>query len=145
VALTLLFTSPGVPCLYYGDEIGMQGGADPDCRRPFPWRREDWNHALLEHVQGLIEQRRQRAEWRHGAVQTLTVGADHLVFARYTGNAATLVALNRGPAVQIALPLQQLPLAPRVWRDQNGCAVDPPLMAHLPARAARLWLADAAA
>lgn len=32
---------PGVPTIYYGDEAGLEGGPDPDNRRPFPWGRED--------------------------------------------------------------------------------------------------------
>lgn len=35
--LTLLFTMPGSVCIYYGTEIGMEGGYDPDCRRCMPW------------------------------------------------------------------------------------------------------------
>ena len=35
--LTLLFTMPGSTCIYYGTEIGMEGGFDPDCRRCMPW------------------------------------------------------------------------------------------------------------
>ena len=34
-AVTLLFTYIGVPCVYYGDEVGLEGGDDPDCRRTF--------------------------------------------------------------------------------------------------------------
>ncbi len=37
--LTLLMTMPGSPCLYYGTEIALEGGNDPDCRRPMPWYR----------------------------------------------------------------------------------------------------------
>ena len=36
-ALTLMFFLPGAPCIYYGDELGMEGGKDPDCRRSVPW------------------------------------------------------------------------------------------------------------
>ena len=35
--LTLLFTMPGSVCIYYGTELGMEGGFDPDCRRCMPW------------------------------------------------------------------------------------------------------------
>ena len=41
LAVLLQFCLPGMPCVYYGDEAGMQGGADPDNRRPYPWGRED--------------------------------------------------------------------------------------------------------
>lgn len=37
LAYALMFFLPGAPCIYYGDEIGMEGGKDPDCRRTFPW------------------------------------------------------------------------------------------------------------
>ena len=37
LALAILFFLPGAPCVYYGDEIGMEGGKDPDNRRTFPW------------------------------------------------------------------------------------------------------------
>lgn len=36
-AAAIMFFNPGIPCVYYGDEIGMEGGYDPDCRRTFEW------------------------------------------------------------------------------------------------------------
>jgi alpha-glucosidase len=165
LALALLFTSPGVPCLYYGDEIGLEGGADPDCRRPFPWQRERWNHGLLRCVQRLARWRRQRCEWRRGAVQTLAVGEHHFVFARCTDAAVTVVAVNRGPAVTLDLPLGWLPLTPVAWHedevegtaparlaaggsgtpaDEVGVPCLPPTHVTLPACSARLWFGDTA-
>lgn len=37
--LAMLMTMPGSPCIYYGTEIALEGGNDPDCRRPMPWHR----------------------------------------------------------------------------------------------------------
>ena len=37
--LAVLFTLPGSPCIYYGTEIAMEGGFDPDCRRCMPWEQ----------------------------------------------------------------------------------------------------------
>jgi alpha-glucosidase len=54
LAVTLLFTYVGVPCIYYGDEIGLEGHGDPDCRRPFPWDESRWNQELLTHYKTLI-------------------------------------------------------------------------------------------
>lgn len=38
-ALTFMFTQTGSPCIYYGTEMGMQGGEDPDCRKPMDWEK----------------------------------------------------------------------------------------------------------
>lgn len=117
LAATLLFTSPGAPCVYYGDEIGLPGGQDPDCRRPFPWDRAQWKQPLFQHYRELIALRQSRGEWRHGAVQTLAVSEQALVFARYTDWEATVVAVNRGDqALSLDLPVWQLPLQVQQWR-----------------------------
>ena len=43
-----IFTVPGAPCIYYGDEIGLEGGEDPLCRAGFPWaHRERWDEDVL--------------------------------------------------------------------------------------------------
>ena len=49
--LTMLMTMPGCPCIYYGTEIALEGGDDPDCRRPMPWHRVqtgEWDHRIRE-------------------------------------------------------------------------------------------------
>ena len=51
LALCLLFFCPGMPCVYYGDEIGMTGGYDPDCRKGFIWDETAWDAELRRHVQ----------------------------------------------------------------------------------------------
>ena len=47
LAVFLQMTHPGAPTIYYGDEVGMQGGADPDCRRCMDWSGQGWQHGLL--------------------------------------------------------------------------------------------------
>ena len=49
-ASTIQYAMPGIPVLYYGDEVGLEGGPDPDNRRSFPWGRK---HELLEHYREL--------------------------------------------------------------------------------------------
>jgi alpha-glucosidase len=117
LAVTLLLTYAGVPSIYYGDEIGLEGGDDPDCRRCFDWDRTHWNTELHAHYRQLIEWRRQRDELRRGAYQTLVAAGDAFVFARYTEDDITVVAINRGPtAVTLDLPLGDLPLEVIFWR-----------------------------
>lgn len=110
LALTLLFTWPGVPCVYYGDEIGLEGGPDPDCRRCFEPDRGQWNLTLLETVRALAALRRDRADWQDGGLLMLQAGDDHLAFARVAEGAWSVVVANRGPqAVPIAVPLDAVP------------------------------------
>lgn len=68
VALASQFTLPGVPLVYYGDEVGLEGGEDPDCRRTMPWNEAAWDASLREHVQRLIELRKRFACLREGEV-----------------------------------------------------------------------------
>lgn len=50
---------PGMPFLYYGDEVGMTGGPDPDCRRGMLWDTELQDRGLLQYYQKLIALRKQ--------------------------------------------------------------------------------------
>ncbi len=123
LAVTLLFAWPGVPCVYYGDEIGLEGGDDPDCRRCFDWERARWNHDLFEHYRACIALRRARAELRHGACQVLHAGGDVFALARFDRDAATIAAINRGrSAAALRLPAWQLPLE-GAWQTEAGQAL----------------------
>jgi glycosidase len=57
-AFTMLFLLPGSPCLYYGTEVGMTGGDDPDCRRPMIWDEAKQDKELLDFFKNLITFRR---------------------------------------------------------------------------------------
>lgn len=53
-----IFTHIGVPCIYYGDEIGLEGGYDPDSRRCFIWDENKWNLKIRETLKQLIDIRK---------------------------------------------------------------------------------------
>lgn len=58
-AAAVMFFYPGIPCVYYADEIGMEGGYDPDCRRCFEWDTENWDldtHSLIKQLIKLKKQ-----------------------------------------------------------------------------------------
>jgi glycosidase len=65
------FCFPGVPTIFYGDEIGLEGGEDPDCRKAFDWDPEGWDHATRDFVKDLISLRKRHAPLRYGEFRSL--------------------------------------------------------------------------
>ena len=96
---------PGAPALYYGDEIGLEGGKDPDSRRAFPWKEVDWNQELRTWVKTLIALRKRTSSLRRGDYLHLLAEDGHYAFARTLGEDKVLVALNASSrARQIEIP-----------------------------------------
>jgi len=106
LAVIAQFTLPGVPLVYYGEEIGMDGGGDPDCRRPMIWDRQRWDMETFEFYKKLISIRQSRAELRRGKLIMLghQLDTDAIAFLRYTDkpNEVSLVLINNA-----ATPLKQ--------------------------------------
>lgn len=80
IASVLQFTVYGVPSVYYGDEVGMEGYHDPFCRMPFPWGREDT--ALLKHYQALGRLRLSHAALKDGMFRFLERHEHAFLFER---------------------------------------------------------------
>ena len=92
LASALLYTLPGVPCVYYGDEAGMEGYGDPFCRRPYPWGRED--HEILSHYRKLGEIRRAEKLFAEGYYRCVTHNGAIFAFERFSGDESILVVAN---------------------------------------------------
>jgi cyclomaltodextrinase len=100
---------PGAPAVYYGDEIGLEGGKDPDSRRAFPWKEADWNQELRAWVKTLIALRKRTPSLRRGDYTHLLAEDGHYAFARILGEDKVLVALNAtSRACQIEIPCSTL-------------------------------------
>jgi glycosidase len=115
LALMLLFSFPGAPAVYYGDEIGIEGGKDPDCRRAFIWEPLTWKHDIHQWVQKLISLRKQNPTLRRGNMQTLLVDDNRgiYIFARMIGDNKIVVAINNSQTKrQVRLPISSLD-----WND----------------------------
>jgi neopullulanase len=110
LAVLLQATLPGAPCTYYGNEVGLKGGIDPDSRRAFPWDESRWDHQLLESVRSAFALRRAEPALRSD-VLTVTAAADaSLVFERGSGDRRMVVAMNPGDAAAtVPLPLDPGP------------------------------------
>lgn len=104
LAVGILFTFPGIPCVYYGDEIGMssEGG---DSRACMVWESEAWNVCMRSYFQELIALRKTSPALIHGGFQVLLAEGDRLVYLRDAENEKILVVGNRGPGTCLAGPL----------------------------------------
>src|SRR4051794_41956757 len=80
LATLLQATLPGAPCVYYGDEVGMQGGVDPANRGGFPWDEARWEPGLRDGIRAVLKARGAEAALRDGPVRFLraegSAGAD---------------------------------------------------------------------
>ena len=99
VAAAILFTFPGSPMIYYGDEAGLEGAADPFNRRTYPWGRE--NRELLEWFQTLGRLRKGRVSLRRGSLLWLEAQGPLLAYLREEGHEATATLVNAGPETRV--------------------------------------------
>ena len=105
-AFTVLYTIPGIPLVYYGDEIGLPGAGDPDNRRMMQWSGLSANQeALRTHLSKLGAIRQNHEALRHGTRTTLSVSNDVLVYEMVSGTDTVYVAINRGDSTQSATGL----------------------------------------
>lgn len=93
MASFLQFTLPGFPCVYYGDEAGMEGYADPFNRRPYPWGAEDGD--LLEHYRRLTALRREIPALRRGEIRFFQAKNRMLGFTRELEGQRIRIYINR--------------------------------------------------
>lgn len=88
----------GMPTVWYGDEIGMEGEKDPDCRRPFDWRYEGDPRrvALRDYYRALGQTRRATPALSRGTFQTVATVDQGYAFARVHEGKAALALFNAG-------------------------------------------------
>ncbi len=129
MALTFLLTTRGIPQLYYGAELAMDGGLHPDNRRDMPWcliERTDLDtpqaararemHVFTRH---LVQMRRASMALRYGLLITLFVTPTLYAFARSYLDETTVVVLNNAwEPVELALPLHPNPRLPALARGR---------------------------
>jgi glycosidase len=110
LAAVFSMTYVGAPTIYYGDEIAMEGGGDPDCRRPFhwTWESEPDRRAVHDHVRRLIDIRKSHPLFALGGFESLVREGDVYVYRRSLGDDVAYVALNAGDeATAVVVPLEE--------------------------------------
>lgn len=73
LALAILFFLPGAPCIYYGEEVGMEGGKDPDNRRTYPWDsvKDLRKRPVFAYLKRLVALRKKSAALREGLLEVI--------------------------------------------------------------------------
>jgi cyclomaltodextrinase len=100
LATILQMTLPGAPCIYYGDEVGLAGGNDPDCRGAFPWDEARWDAALLRFTRDIARLRSHEAVLRRGSLAILGAARSAVVFERRLREHQMIVAVNSGEVTE---------------------------------------------
>ena len=95
LAFAILFFLPGAPCVYYGDEIGMIGGKDPDNRRAFPWDKllEGQSKPIYNYIRELIELRNNSPVLRDGTLE-ISYNVGRLELVRTLGKKKMTLAIS---------------------------------------------------
>lgn len=144
-AAALQLAYPGVPCIYYGDEVGLEGAFGEDGRRSFPWG--EGNRDLQAFYRTVIHTRRESEVLQRGDLVTAVADDDHGVYAfwRRLGKRAILAIFSQSDRpLDYTLPV--LDSAPSgTWPDLLGgrpaLLRDGNLQMSLPPRAA-CWFAS---
>lgn len=100
LAWLFLFTMPGAPCIYYGDEVGVDGGHDPACRKGFPWDESNWDRDLLNYIKACIALRKNQDALRHGEYKRIHAEDDMMVFCRTLNQETITIAFNASKAAK---------------------------------------------
>jgi glycosidase len=131
LATLLQYTLPGVPCVYYGDEMGMSGYRDPFNRAPMAWKNppcpelSDW-YCRLGELRGSLP------VLKEGELHPYLAQGDVVSYIRSDGNERLLVAVNRGQEERfLPLPDGMKNIKPLLGEVKDGTLILPPLSCGL--------------
>jgi neopullulanase len=142
LATLLQMTLPGAPCIYYGDEIGLEGGMDPACRGAFPIEPAAWDREPYAWTAALAALRHSSRALRDGELTVLNAGGAGIAYERRAGDDAYVVVVNAGEeplAWELSLPADRstaelVPLPPVGDGDPVATVSERVLQVAVPAR-----------
>jgi neopullulanase len=114
LATLFQMTYPGAPCIYYGDEVGMQGGQRnyPEASRySFNWDPASWDHELLSYIKRCTALRQAHPALRTGEFLSVYAQDQVYVYMRRLAHDQLLVILNNGEE-DISIPMPSIPQLP---------------------------------
>jgi alpha-glucosidase len=109
-AMTMVLTYPGVPSIFAGDEIGIEGSWGEDGRRTINWQdRSQWDHAFLDNVRELISIRKSNDALINGGLRWIAAEKDFILYLRESKKQSILVFVSR-QGVKATIDLSNLGL-----------------------------------
>jgi cyclomaltodextrinase len=144
LSVLLQMTYIGAPMIYYGDEIGMEGGKDPDCRRCMEWNPKKWDTELRDLYKKLIAIRLSSPALRRGTFKTVLAenSTKTIAFERQLNTHLAYVAINkRSKPVKIEMPVNES--VKEVTDEMTGekfTAKDEVLTTVVPGHSARIFI-----
>jgi len=121
LAAIVQMTWVGMPSVYYGDELGMEGGVDPDNRRPMRWDTATQSNPTLQLYRRLIVLRKRRPELTRGRLVSMTLPDSPVAaYARVLGPSATLVLVNRSSRPSVVTFDATSALGKASWAFRNA-------------------------
>ena len=96
-AMTMMMTYPGVPSIFAGDEIGLEGSWGEDARRTINWAdKTEWDTQFLAEVKKLVSLRKSRKALIDGGLRWIAIENDYIAYLRESAKESILVLISRG-------------------------------------------------
>ncbi len=126
IAYAILYFMPGIPCVFYGDEVGVEGAKDPFNRRTYPWGRED--EEILAHFRHLaVLRHNEEAILAHGFFRVLHATGGELVFSREEKGEELLIFANSSESKAFPYTLTEAYRDVETGKEVSGNLSLPPL------------------
>lgn len=138
----LLMTYPGVPTVYYGDEVGLTGENSDVGRTPMPWDAARWDQQVLDGHRSLIAARHASPALRRGGMRWVLTADDVVVFLRECLDETVLVQVSRAAHAPVTLDTTALGLradAVALYGDQDLVAKDGKVTLPVDGPATHIW------
>jgi glycosidase len=158
LAFGLTLTLRGIPQLYYGDELGMAGGGDPDNRRDFPggWREDTHNaftqegrtqeqQEIFSYVQALLRLRHEHPALSNGGLWHLFSDESSYVFLRESEEERLLVVFNNSRQTrELLIPIDDTPAQSavklsRLWGEADAELTGKEIHVHAPGQSLSIF------
>ncbi len=108
VGVAALMAMPGVPTLFAGSEVGVEGGSMDTCRVPFPWDEGKWDTEQFDHTAAMIAMRTERPALQRGSMRWLDADEHSVTYVRETLDDTVVVRLSRNGGGSATLDLESV-------------------------------------